>query len=157
MDRFSKFFTFEELTDSENHPTMVEANRTDALEWVDHGAALSLLLEEVRHILGDKPIKVNSGFRNAELNKAVGSKSSKSAHTLFKAADIKPLNISIQQAFELLITAKEAGQLTTLKKVLQEGDWLHVEVLCRGDVGEGISFRGFFVSRDGNKTWERVA
>ena len=32
MDRFSKFFTFEELTDSENHPTMVEANRTDALE-----------------------------------------------------------------------------------------------------------------------------
>ena len=136
---------------------MVEANRTDALEWVDHGAALSLLLEEVRHILGDKPIKVNSGFRNAELNKAVGSKSSKSAHTLFKAADIKPLNISIQQAFELLITAKEAGQLTTLKKVLQEGDWLHIEVLCCGDVREGISFRGFFVSRDGNETWERVA
>ena len=57
----------------------------------------------------------------------------------------------------LLIKAKEAGQLTTLKKVLQEGGWLHIEVLCRGDVGEGISFRGFFVSRDGNKTWERVA
>ena len=24
-------------------------------------------------------------------------------------------------------------------------------------VEEGISFRGFFVSKDGNKTWERVA
>ena len=157
MDGFSKFFTFEELTDSKNHPTMVEANRTDALEWVDHGAALSLLLEEVRHILGDKPIKVNSGFRNAELNKAVGSKSSKSAHTLFKAADIVPTGMSIQEAFEALIAAKQSGQLPTLKKALQEGSWLHIEVLCCGDVEEGISFRGFFVSKDGNETWERVA
>ena len=103
MEGFSNFFTFEELTDSENHPELVEANRIDATNYIKNGKALSALLAEIRHILGDKPISINSGHRFIKLNRAVGSKSDKSSHTLFKAADIVPTNITIQKAFDKLM------------------------------------------------------
>lgn len=152
MEGFSKYFTFEELTDSEGHPSLVPQNRIDAKRYVNAGKRLSKLLETIRHILGDKPIKINSGFRNTKLNKAVGSKSTNSKHTIFEAVDIKPSSMTIQEAFEALIEAHKEGLIPDLRKVLQEGSWLHVEVSMNVD-----DYRGFFVSNDGNKTWERVA
>lgn len=151
-DGYSNYFTFAELTYSEGHPDLVTQNRIDARKYRLAGKRLSKLLESIRHILGDKPIKVNSGYRCHDLNIAVGSKAKKSAHLRFEAADIKPTHISINDAFERLIEAKKYGLLPDLRKVLQEGSWLHVEVsMSDGD------YRGFFVSNDGNKTWEKVA
>lgn len=152
MDGFSKFFTFEELTDSEDYPQLVIKNRLESMRYIDAGKRLSKLLESIRHILGDKPIKIDSGFRNLALNIAVKSKSTRSAHLKFEAADIVPSSMSINDAFYVLKKAKEDGLLPDLRKVLQEGSWLHVEVsMSDGD------YRGFFISRDGNKTWEKVA
>lgn len=145
-------FTFEELTNSESHPELVPQNRIDAKKYLSSFNKLVALLEDIRRVLGNMPIKVNSGFRNYELNKAVGSKSSNSKHTLFEAADIVPSGMSIQDAFSKLIESHKNGALPTLRKVLQEGSWLHVEVSTTpGD------YRGFFVSKDGNKTFEKVA
>lgn len=152
MERFSPYFTLKELTNSSGHPEMVAQNRLDAKQYILAGKRLSKLLESIRHILGDNPLKVTSGFRNEQLNKAVGSKSKNSKHTVFEAVDIIPQGISIQDAFEALIEAREQGLLPDLRKVLQEGSWLHVE--CAQFVGD---YRGFFVSKDGNKTWEQVA
>ena len=145
-------FTFEELTDSEEHPELVPQNRIDAKKYIASCNKLIALLDAIRHILGDKPLKVDSGFRNPALNKAVGSKSQNSKHTLFEAADIVPSGMSIKEAFAALITAQKGGLLPTLRKVLQEGTWLHVEVSTA--VGD---YRGFFVSKDGNLTFEKVA
>lgn len=151
MANFSEFFTFEELTNSEDHAHLVPQNRADAKVYINAGKRLSKLLETIRIILGGKPIKINSGFRNARLNTAVKSKNEKSKHTVFEAADIKP-KMSIDEAFKMLIHARQSGLLPDLRKVLQEGSWLHVEVaMSEGD------YRGFFVSKDGNKTWEKVA
>lgn len=152
MDGFSKHFTFEELTNSASNPHLVIKNRFDAQKYALAGKRLSKLLESIRHLLGDKSIKVTSGFRNEALNKAVGSKSKNSKHTVFEAVDIIPQGISIQDAFEALIEAREQGLLPDLRKVLQEGSWLHVETAM--SVGD---YRGFFVSHDGNKTWSKVA
>lgn len=149
---YSKFFSFEGLTDSENHKELVEKNRKDALEFVNAGKRLSKLAESIREVLGNEPIKVNSGFRNDTLNKAVGSKSKVSKHKVFEAVDLKPLNMSIEGAFKKLMEAKQKGLLPDLRKVLQEGTWLHVEVSM--SVGD---YRGFFISHDGNKTWEKIA
>lgn len=152
VDGFSNHFTFAELTYSENHQELVSQNRKDAVRYKLAGERLSRLLESIRDILGSRPIKINSGFRNPALNKAVGSKAKNSAHLRFEAADIKPSHMTIQEAFEAIMEAKKRGELSDLRKVLQEGSWLHVEVsMSKGD------YRGFFVSRDGNKTWERVA
>jgi len=145
-------FTFEELTDSLGHPELVVQNRIDAKKYIASCNKLITLLDTIRHILGDKPLKVDSGFRNPALNVAVHSKSEKSKHTLFEAADILPSGMSIKEAFAALIMAQKGGLLPTLRKVLQEGTWLHVEVMT-----EPNQYRGFFVSKDGNLTWSKVA
>lgn len=149
---FSPYFSFAELTNSEGHPELVSQNRIDAKSYRIAGKRLSKLLESIRHILGDKPLKVNSGYRNELLNKAVGSKSSNSAHTRFEAADIVPNGMSIKEAFNALVNAHIGGLLPDLRKVLHEGTWLHVECSMSKD-----DYRGFFVSHDGNKTFEKVA
>lgn len=152
MEGFSKYFTFEELTDSEHHPSLVNQNRSDAQKYISSGAKLSKLLESIRHILGDKPVKINSGYRNSKLNSAVGSKVTTSSHTRFEAADIVPSSMNINSAFKTLMSAKEHGLLPDLRKVLQEGTWLHVEVSTNPN-----DYRGFWTSNDGNKTWTRIA
>jgi hypothetical protein len=151
MQGFSTFFSFEELTNSAGHPDLVSLNRTDAMRYINSGKRLSKLLESIRGILGNKPLKVNSGFRNEALNKAVGSKSKASKHTVFEAVDITP-SMPIKEAFNALMNAHRAGLLPDLRKVLHEGTWLHCEVAM--SVGD---YRGFFVSKDGNKTFEKVA
>jgi hypothetical protein len=151
IDNFSEYFTLKELTDSASYPEMVAQNRLDAKPYLLAGKRLSKLLESIRHILGDKPLKVTSGFRNARLNKAVGSKSLNSKHTVFEAVDIVP-GMSIKEAFTALIMAQKGGLIPDLRKVLQEGSWLHVEVSM--SVGD---YRGFFTSNDGNKTFNKVA
>jgi hypothetical protein len=152
MDGYSQFFTFEDLTNSESHPNLVPQNRTDAGKFQNSGKRLSKLLETIRHLFGDKPIKVDSGFRNTALNSAVGSIVPASAHTRFEAADIVPSNMTIAEAFNTLMEDHKAGLLPDLRKVLMEGTWLHVETsMSAGD------YRGFFVSKDGNLTFEKVA
>jgi hypothetical protein len=151
MQGFSTYFSFEELTSSNSRPDLVPLNRTDAMRYINSGKRLSKLLESIRSILGNKPLKVNSGFRNEALNKAVGSKSKASKHTVFEAVDITP-PMPIREAFNALMNAQRAGLLPDLRKVLHEGTWLHVEVAM--SVGD---YRGFFVSKDGNKTFEKVA
>lgn len=151
MNGFSNFFQFDELTDSASHHELVPANRAEAKQFMLAGKRLSKLLESIRHILGDKPLKVNSGFRNGALNKAVGSKSQNSAHTRFEAVDITPQHMPIKEAFTALMNAHRGGLLPDLRKVLHEGSWLHVEVKMSAD-----DYRGFFVSKDGNKTFEKV-
>jgi hypothetical protein len=152
MDGYSQYFSFNELTNSESHPNLVPQNRIDAGKFQNSGKRLSKLLESIRHLLGDKPLKINSGFRNPVLNSAVGSVVLTSSHTQFEAADIVPSNITIAEAFETLMEDHKAGLLPDLRKVLQEGTWLHIEVIM--SVGD---YRGFFISKDGNLTWEKVA
>lgn len=152
IDGFNDHFTFADLTYSSGHPELVSQNRKDATRYSLAGKRLSKLLESIRHILGDEPIKVNSGYRNMALNKAVGSKVPTSSHTRFEAADIVPTNMTVNEAFKALIKAQHDGLLPDLRKVLQEGSWLHVEVsMSAGD------YRGFWTSNDGNKTWTRIA
>lgn len=152
MNGFSKYFSFEELTNSVGHHELVAQNMVDAEKYLLAGKRLSKLLESIRHILGDRPLKVNSGYRNQRLNEAVGSKSLASKHTVFEAVDITPNHIPIKEAFNALMNARNSGLLPDLRKVLHEGTWLHIEVSM--SVGD---YRGFFVSKDGNKTFEKVA
>lgn len=141
---FSKFFTFEELT-ATSHTALLSSNREEAKQYLSAGKRLSKLLESIRHILGDKPIKVNSGYRNILLNKAVGSKSNKSAHTRFEAADIVPSGMSIEEAFNALINAHRGGLLPDLRKaIIEKNTWIHIE--CKMNPDEKTTF---YTSSDG--------
>lgn len=145
MESFSPKFTFEELTYSANHSELVEQNRADAVKYLLAGKRLSKLLESIREVLGDNPIKVNSGFRNAELNKAVGSIVAKSSHTRFEAADITPSGIPLKESFNALMRAYKGGLLPDLRKcIIEKGRWLHCEVAMSTD-----DHKGFFATSDG--------
>lgn len=130
IDGFSNYFTFAELTYSAGHPELVSKNREDAKQFIKAGKRLSKLLESIRHILGDKPLKVSSGFRNPALNKAVGSKAKSSTHMKFEAADTIPGGMSINEALKAIVNAQREGLLPDLRKAIREDHKgiIHIEV-----------------------------
>jgi len=86
--KLSENFTLEELTNSSDHPELVEQNKSDALEFIHNGETLCFRILQVLRDHIERPISVGSGFRNPKLNKAVGSKAKHSQHMSFDAADI---------------------------------------------------------------------
>lgn len=151
-DGFALHFSFAELTNSVSHPELVTQNRIEAKRYRLAGKRLSKLLESIRHILGDKPLKVTSGYRNMKLNKAVGSLVTASSHTRFEAADIIPTSMSVKEAFETLMEARKDGLLPDLRKcIIEKNTWLHIEVSM--SVGD---YKGFLTTADG-KTYTKVA
>ena len=141
--QFNKYFSFDELTDSDNHKELLARNREDAVEYAIIGKRLSELLGQIREILGNNPIKVTSGFRNEFLNKAVGSVAKSSAHLRFSAADIIPSGMSVEQAFgELLLNRHKLPELK--KCIIEKNTWLHIEVKLSIDEEQQ-----FYKSKDG--------
>jgi zinc D-Ala-D-Ala carboxypeptidase len=128
MEGFNKFFTFEQLTVT-SHQSELYRNREESKPYLLAGKRLSKLLGSIREILGDKPIKVTSGFRGETLNRKVGgAKASK--HLKFEAADIVPIHTDVQTAFNTIM--KRRNELPDLRRVIIEKiggkEWLHVEV-----------------------------
>ncbi len=79
--QLSKNFTLEELT-----TTSTGIDNTPPAEKLKLLKDLAARLEEVRAVLGGKPITVNSAFRNKAVNEAVGGVPN-SAHALGYAVD----------------------------------------------------------------------
>jgi hypothetical protein len=147
----TEHFSFNELTDSENHPELVVANRVSAQVYLKQLKYVAATLEEVRAVLG-VPMKVTSGFRNPALNKAVGG-SATSGHTLGLCADFKPIGMEVKEAFKLI---KENKHLCpSLKKCIYENikgsQWLHIE--SKTDAGQ---FTQFYTTTTGRKYDEVV-
>jgi putative chitinase len=84
MPQLSTHFSLEELTHSDTAIELKIANdpTPEHLENLKH---LADRMEAVRALF-DKPIRINSGYRNPQLNKAVGGVSN-SAHAQGHAAD----------------------------------------------------------------------
>ena len=122
----TEHFTFEELTNTSN-VELLEANRESAKAFMKQLKYVAGTLEEIRAVLG-VPLRVTSGFRNNALNKAVGG-SATSGHTKGLCADIVPIGISIEDAFDLILFNKD--KCPSLKKCIKEkvsgSEWLHIE------------------------------
>lgn len=106
-----KYFTLEELTRSDT-ASIKHINNTPDESITEHLIELvEKLLDPIRerwakycddNQLGNAGIRISSGFRNKELNKAVGG-SSTSAHLTGYAADIIPSNGQMKE-FQVWIT-----------------------------------------------------
>ena len=143
-------FSFNELTDSENHPELVEANRVSAQAYLKQLKYVAATLEEIRAVLG-VPMKVTSGFRNPPLNKAA-SGSATSGHTKGLCADFQPIGMEIHQAFDIIQANK--NKCPSLKKCIYESiggkKWLHVETKT-----EANQPQQFFTTNNG-KTYTEI-
>jgi hypothetical protein len=82
----SPHFTLAELTRSDTATSYGIANTPNDQETAELKKTADLL-EEIRSILGDVPVVVSSGFRNAQVNQLVGG-ATNSAHRWGGAADI---------------------------------------------------------------------
>ena len=132
-------FTFEELTHTDhreldNTPTEHEKCVIDGKEVTVNAVAnltrLANFLEEVKKVLGGKPIMVNSAFRSEAVNTAVGSKNT-SDHRRGCAADIRVPGMTPDEVVRAIIASGLAYQ-----QVIREFDrWTHIAIPTHdGDV-----------------------
>jgi hypothetical protein len=115
----TEHFTYEELTHTDhrqldNTPNDAElANLTRLAEF----------LEQVKTLLGNKPIMVNSAFRSKLVNDAVGSKDS-SQHRVGCAADIRVPGMTPNEVVQAVI-ASDLGY----DQIIREFDrWTHISI-----------------------------
>jgi len=112
-------FTLEELTHTDHR----EFDNIPNEKELTNLQRLAEFLEQVKEVLGGKPIMINSAFRCAEVNKAVGS-SDKSQHRLGCAADIRVPGMTPDEVVSALI---ESG--LPYDQVIREFDrWTHVSI-----------------------------
>ena len=130
--QLSEHFTFEELTHTDhrsldNTPTEHEKCVIDGKEVLVNAVSnlprLAAFLEEVKKVLGDKPIMVNSGFRSEAVNNAVGS-SNKSDHRRGCAADIRVPGMTPDQVTRAII----ASDLPYAQVIREFDSWTHVAI-----------------------------
>ena len=82
--QLSEHFSFEELTHTDHREFDNTPNDAELANLV----RLAAFLEEVKTLLGGKPVMVNSAFRSKQVNDAVGSKDT-SQHRVGCAADLR--------------------------------------------------------------------
>jgi zinc D-Ala-D-Ala carboxypeptidase len=86
--KITENFTFNELTATSRGDAIQEANRREALSYLQNLARLAKELQKVRDFFR-VPVIVTSGYRCPELNKLVGG-AANSLHTKGVAADFLP-------------------------------------------------------------------
>jgi zinc D-Ala-D-Ala carboxypeptidase len=117
-------FTLEELTHTD-HRQFDNVPNEDELANLYR---LADFLEQVKALLGGKPIIVNSAFRSAEVNRAVGS-SDKSQHRRGCAADIRVPGMTPDEVVKAII-----GSDLPYDQVIREFDrWTHVSIANTDD------------------------
>jgi uncharacterized protein YcbK (DUF882 family) len=115
----SEHFTLDELTHTDHRTFDNTPNATEMANLV----RLAALLEEVKTVLGGKPIIVNSGFRSKQVNDAVGSKDT-SQHRLGCAADIRVPGVTPNEVVKAVIES-EIGY----DQIIREFDrWTHISI-----------------------------
>lgn len=112
-------FTLEELTHTDHR----ELDNTPNDDERQNLYRLADFLEQIKALLGGKPIMVNSAYRSAEVNAAVGSKPT-SQHRLGCAADIRVPGMTPDEVVKkIMISGLPFDQL------IREFDrWTHVSI-----------------------------
>ena len=115
----TEHFTLEELTHTDHREFDNTPNETELANL----RRLAAFLENVKTVLGGKPIMVNSAFRSKEVNDAVGSKDT-SQHRVGCAADIRVPGMTPDQVVRTLIAAS-----LPFDQIIREFDrWTHISV-----------------------------
>jgi hypothetical protein len=132
MTNLTPNFTLEELTHTDhreldNTPTTAEKCIIDGKEVLvnayENLPRLANFLEQLKVILGGKPIMINSGFRSEAVNNSVGS-SNKSDHRRGCAADIRVPGMTPDEVTRAIIASDLPYQ-----QVIREFDrWTHVAI-----------------------------
>ena len=115
----SEHFTLEELTATSHR----EFDNTPNATEIANLTRLAATLEQVKTLLGGKPVMINSGFRSKQVNDSVGSKDT-SQHRIGCAADIRVPGMTPNEVVQAII-ASDIGY----DQLIREFDsWTHISV-----------------------------
>lgn len=123
----SDHFTYEEMTFSEQALRKGLDNTPDEAAQGNLVRVCEILLEPARKLLGC-PLHVNSGYRSAAVNTAVGSTAAHSAHLDGCAADIVPIGVDLGIAFYML----RKSLLGWDQIILECRAWIHMSITLVG-------------------------
>jgi len=112
-------FTLEELTFTDHR----EYDNTPNDEELANLVRLANFLEQIKTLLGGKPIMVNSAFRSAEVNRAVGS-TDKSQHRRGCACDFRVPSMTPDEVVSAII----ASDLKYDQCIREFDRWTHVSI-----------------------------
>jgi hypothetical protein len=118
--KLSPNFTLEELTHSQTAVRRGIKNEANAV--IRNNLTITAAnMEAVRKLLGDNPILVSSGFRNLEVNRAIGG-STRSAHMEGWAIDFTCPRFGTPQQ----IVDKVKDSDIKFDQLIEEGTWVHI-------------------------------
>jgi zinc D-Ala-D-Ala carboxypeptidase len=118
-EALSANFTLDELTHTDHR----EFDNTPNDAELANLYRLAGLLEQVKHVLGGKPVMVNSAFRSKQVNDAVGSKDT-SQHRHGCAADIRVPGMTPDEVVRAVIFAG-----VPFDQIIREFDrWTHISI-----------------------------
>jgi hypothetical protein len=119
MTQLSEHFTLEELTHTDHR----EFDNTPNASELANLTRLAAFLEQVKTVLGGKPVMINSAFRSKKVNDAVGSKDT-SQHRIGCAADIRIPGMTPDEVVRAVIASD-----LQFDQVIREFDrWTHISV-----------------------------
>ena len=117
--QLSEHFTLEELTATSHR----DFDNTPKASELANLMRLAALLEQVKTVLGGKPVMINSGFRSKQVNDSVGSKDT-SQHRIGCAADIRVPGMTPNEVVKAIM-ASDIGY----DQLIREFDsWTHISV-----------------------------
>jgi zinc D-Ala-D-Ala carboxypeptidase len=120
----SPHFTLDELTHTDHREIDNSPNQAE----IENLQRLANFLEEVKTVLGGKPVMISSGFRCKALNDAVGSKDS-SQHRVGCAADFRVPGMTPDEVVRAIIASGIGYQ-----QIIREFDrWTHISVPNQAD------------------------
>ena len=112
-------FTLEELTHTDHRTLDNTPNDAEKANL----QRLAEFLEDVKTVLGGKPIMVNSAFRSKQVNDAVGSKDT-SQHRIGCAADLRVPGMTPDAVVRAVIAAN-----LPFDQIIREFDaWTHISI-----------------------------
>lgn len=125
-------FTLEELTHTDHRQFDNTPNEVE----LENLKRLAAFLEEVKKILGNKPVMINSAFRSKQVNDAVGSKDT-SQHRIGCAADIRIPGMNPDEVCRAIIASDlQFDQLIRefYNPESKAGGWTHISVTNTKDM-----------------------
>jgi hypothetical protein len=115
----SEHFSLEELTHTDHR----EFDNTPNADELANLTRLAAFLEQVKVVLGNKPVMINSAFRCKQVNDAVGSKDT-SQHRIGCAADLRIPGMTPDEVVRAIIASG-----LDFDQVIREFDrWTHISV-----------------------------
>ena len=123
--QLTEHFTLEELTHTDHR----EFDNTPNEQELENLKRLAIFLEQVKSVLGGRPVMVNSAFRSKQVNDAVGSRDT-SQHRIGCAVDIRIPELTPDQVVKTIMASSLAYD-----QLIREFDrWTHISIPNTADL-----------------------